>query len=165
MKSHSLAVLWPAALLAFAAIAVQAALVAGGVAYTKRLETKLLAEPKPLAAAVGKVGFAKKLKIEEASGSWLRVSDGPNVGWVFSGNLAENPPEKVKGADGLGLAASETTATAAARPLTPAANDYAVRRNLGNARQDLDWLGAQCKSFTPEAVDAFLQAQKKGEYQ
>jgi hypothetical protein len=165
MKFRSLAQVWPAVLAIGAVATVQAALIAGGTAYTKRIETKLLAEPKPLAGAVGKVGFAKKLKIEEASGPWLRVSDGATTGWVFGGNVSETKPAEGTGADSHGLSASTTSATAAARPLTPAANDYAVRRNLGNARQDLDWLNAQCKTLTSAELENFLQAQKKGEYQ
>jgi hypothetical protein len=138
---------------------------AGHAAYTKRVETNLLTEPRPLAPLAGKLGYRRKVTINEVRGGWLRVSDGPAGGWVFAGNLAEKQPEEIKGADGLPLSASQTTATAAARPLTPAANDYAVRRNLGEARRDLDWLQAQCKALTPEEVNAYLQAQKKGEFQ
>ena len=96
---------------------------------------------------------------------WLRVSDGNVTGWVFAGNLSDEKPAAGKGADGLGFAASETTATAAARPLAPAAVDYAAGRNLGSAREDLDWLLGQGNRVTPAEVEAFLQAQKKGEYQ
>ena len=139
---------------------------AGGFAYTKRLETKLLAEPKPLAEAAGKLALGRKVKIEEVKGAWLRVSDGPAAaGWVFSGNLSVTAPNETKGADGLGLDASKTTATAAARGLAPAAVEYAARRNLTNAREDLDWLFTECEAFTPEAVEAFLQEKKKGEFQ
>jgi hypothetical protein len=157
--------LCPLALLLAAAVGAEAALVAGGIAYTKNLETRLLAEPRPLAAVNGKLRYASKLKVQESTGSWLRVSDGTVTGWVFAGNLSETMPAEIKGSDGLGLSASTTTATAAARPLTPAANDYAVRRNLGSARNDLDWLLYQCRTFTPAQVDAFLQAEKKGEFQ
>ena len=165
MKSLPASRLWPVVLLFAAAVSVEAAFVAGGSAYTKRVETKLLAEPKPLAAAAGKLAYARKVKVEEVRGAWLRVSDGPNSGWVFAGNLSDTKPVESKGLDGVPLMASATTATAAARPLTPAAEDYAARRNLVNARDDLNWLLDQCKAFTPEEVEAFLQAQKKGEYQ
>jgi hypothetical protein len=166
MKSHAAApLLWTVALLFVAAPAVEAGLAAGGTAYTKRRETILLAEPAPLATPAGTLAFGRALKIEEVRGRWLRVSDGPVAGWVFAGNLAELKPVENKGLDGLGLSASETTATAAARPLTPAAEDYAARRNLVNARDDLNWLLAQCQAITPEELAAFLQAQKKGEYQ
>ncbi len=164
MKLRPASRLWPAAfLLAF--MTVEAALAAGGFAFTKRLETKLLAEPKPFADAVGKLAFGRKVKIEQVQGAWWRVSDGPDSGWVFAGNLSETKPAEVKGLDGVALTASATTATAAARPLTPAADDYAARRNLVNARDDLNWLLEQCRTFTPEELAAFLQARKKGEYQ
>lgn len=155
-----------AALLSLAAGATaHAALSAGGTAYTKKMETSLLAEPSPLAAVTGKVGFGRAVKIGEARGAWFRVTDGGTAGWVFAGNLTEAKPAEGKGLDGLGLQASQTTATAAARPLTPAANDYAAQHNLGNAREDLNWLIAQCGAITPARVESFLREQKKGEYQ
>ena len=55
---------------------------AGGFAYTKRVETKLLAEPKPLAEAAGKLAYGRKVRIEQVQGAWLRVSDGPVAGWA-----------------------------------------------------------------------------------
>jgi hypothetical protein len=141
----------------------------GGFAFTKRVETILLTEPKPLAAPVApaaKLPFARKVKIEEVRGSWMRVSDGPKAaGWVFAGNLTATKPSEGKGTDGLGLSASKTTATAAARPLTPAASEYADRRQLTDARDDLDWLLEECRHVTPADVEAFLQEKKKGEYQ
>jgi hypothetical protein len=138
---------------------------AGGFAYTKRVETKLLAEPKPLAEAAGTLPFGRKVKIETVQGAWLRISDGPAAGWVFAGNLSATKPDEGKGLDGVPLLASKTTATAAARPLTPAAAEYASRRNLTNAREDLDWLLTECHALTPEEVEAFLQEKKKGEFQ
>lgn len=165
MKSPSTPRRWLVALLLTATATLEAALTAGGTAYTKRFETNLLAEPAPLAAVAGKVAYGRKLAIAEARGAWLRVSDGPAAGWVFAGNLSETKPAEGKGLDGLGLSASATTATAAARPLTPAADDYAARRNLTSARDDLNWLIAQCATVTPRQVTAFLQEQKKGEFQ
>lgn len=138
---------------------------AGGFAYTKRVETSLLTEPKPLAAPAGKLAFGRKVKVAEVRGSWLRISEGSVSGWVFAGNLSATAPSEGKGLDGLPVAASETTATAAARPLTPAAVDYASRRNLTAAREDLDWLLTECQAVTPEDVDAYLQENKKGEFQ
>lgn len=165
MKPPALARLWPVALLLAAGVPLDAALSAGGTAYAKRVETNLLAEPAPLAAVKSRVAFGRKLKIEETRGAWLRVSDGAAAGWVFAGNLSETKPAEGTGLGGLGLDASATTATAAARPLTPAADDYAARRNLTNARDDLNWLLAQCHALTPAEVEAFLREQKKGEYQ
>jgi hypothetical protein len=153
------------ALLLASAAPATAALTAGSTAYTKRFETSLLAEPSPLATVNGKIRFASKLKVKEARGAWLRVSDGTTTGWVFAGNVSETKPDDSSGADKLGLAASTTTATAAARPLTPAASDYADRRNLGDARNDLNWLDAECHKLTSNEVNHFLQEKKKGEFQ
>jgi hypothetical protein len=145
--------------------ALLAALAVGGTAYSKRFKTTLLTEPSPLAAPAGEVSFARKLNIKEVRGRWLRVADGSTKGWVFSGNVSDTKPEEVKGLDGLPVAASQTTATAAARPLTPAATDYANRRNLNEARADLDWLNTQCHAMTDAEVQHFLQEKKKGEFQ
>jgi hypothetical protein len=138
---------------------------AGSFAYTKRFETKLLAEPKPLAEATGKLALGRKVKIEEAKGSWVRISDGATAGWVFAGNLAETKPAEIKGLDGLPVAASQTTATAAARGLSPTAIEYATSHNLGAAQADFDWMIETCSAFTPEEVDTFMQEKKKGEFQ
>jgi hypothetical protein len=154
-----------AAFLFASAVTASAALTAGSTAYTKRFETNLLAEPQPLATVNGKVRFASKLKVKEIRGAWLRVSDGNTTGWVFAGNIAETKPDDSSGADKLGLSASTTTATAAARPLTPAASDYADRRNLGEARSDLNWLDAECHKITSDDVNHFLQEKRKGEFQ
>jgi len=164
MKPHSTPRLALVAMLLATASALEAAFAAGGTAYTKRRETTLLAEPAPLAAPTGKLAFGRKLAIAEARGLWLRVSDGPAAGWVFAGNLSATKPAEGKGLDGLGLDASTTTVTAAARPLTPAALEYAARNNLVNARADLDWLLEQRATFTAEVLQEFLQAQKKGEF-
>jgi uncharacterized protein YgiM (DUF1202 family) len=165
MKAPASTPLRPTALLFAAAGLAHAALAPGGTAYTKKLETNLLAEPSPFAAVTGKAAYGRALKVQEARGTWFRVADGAAAGWVFGGNLSETKPAESKGLDGLGLAASSTSATAAARPLTPAANDYATQRNLGAARDDLNWLLAQCHAITPAQVEAFLREQKKGEYQ
>jgi len=149
---------------ALAAFAV-AAFAPGGAAYTKRMETRLLAEPQPLAETAARVGYARKLKIEEVRGAWLRVSDGAKSGWVFAGNITEQKPDESRGLDGLPVAASETTATAAARPLAPAAVDYAARRGLAQARGDVEWLEQTSAGITAADVQAYMQAQKKGEFQ
>lgn len=138
---------------------------AGGFAYTKRIETKLLAEPKPLAEAAGKLAFGKKVKIDQVQGAWLHVSDGPVAGWVFAGNLSETKPADGKGFDAVPLLASKTTATAAARPLSDAAVAYAQQRNLGEAQADLEWMLTSSRAITPEEIEAYLQENKKGEFQ
>jgi hypothetical protein len=155
---------WRAALFLAALIPLEAAFVAGGTAYTKRYETKLLAEPRPLAEVAGKLGFGRKLKVEEVHGAWLRVSDGPTGGWVFAGNVSDTKPEEGQGLD-MPLVASETSATAAARPLTPAAGNYAKSHQLANARADVEWLLTASAALTADEVDAYMQEHKKGEYQ
>lgn len=165
MKTSPLARRWPAALLFAAGGSLVAAIVPGGTAYTKKFETNLLAEPSPLAAVNGKVPFGRPLKVAEARGAWFRVADGAKAGWVFSGNLSETKPGQGKGFDAFNLQASQTSATSAARPLTPAGEEYATAKNLGAARDDLNWLIGECAAMTPAQVEAFLKEQKKGEYQ
>lgn len=142
-----------------------AAFAPGGEAFTKRVETALLAEPTMLAKPVAQVGYAQSLKVEAVKGAWVRVTHGKNSGWVFGGNLAEAKPSETRGLDGLPVAASETTAASAARPLVPAAEDYSTRHGLGKSAEDLTWLKAQAATVTPADVKAFLQEKKKGEYQ
>ena len=137
----------------------------GGAAYTKRVDTALLANPSPLAQAVGHVGYAQKLAVDEVKGVWLRVRGGQASGWIFAGNVAEKKPSENKGLDGLPMDAAETSATAAARPLAPAANDYAQRRGLEQARADLDWLVSFDNGIQPADVQAYMQENKKGEFQ
>lgn len=165
MKSRTALRWWPVGLWLAATICVEAAFSTGGVAYTKRYKTILLAEPSPLAKSAGELAFARKVKIEQIQGNWLRVNDGSLSGWVFLGSLSESKPDESKGLDGAPLLASSTTATAAARPLTPAADEYSQRRNLGTASDDLNWLLNKCSTITPAQVDTFLKAHKKGEYQ
>lgn len=143
-----------------------AAFEAGGLAYTKRQETVLLAEPKPLAEPAATLPYGRELRIEEIRGAWLRVGAGEDAGWVFRGNLAATKPAEVKGLfDGVPQLASQTTATAAARPLATVVTDYATGMNLGRAKDDLEWVIVESARLTDAEVDAYLQAQKKGEYQ
>lgn len=142
-----------------------AAFVPGGVAFTKRAETALLAEPQMLAATVARVVYGKQLKVETVKGAWVRVSEGSNAGWVFSGNLAEEKLSEKEGIDGLAIAASDTSAALAARPLMPPAEQYAAKRSLEKSAEDMKWLAEQRAKITPEAVQEFLREQKKGEYQ
>ena len=141
-----------------------AAFAVGGVAFTKRPETPLLAEPQPFAETAARVEYAQSLNIQEVRGAWLRVTDGKSAGWVFAGNLAEEKPSEVRGLDGLPVEASETTATTAARPLIPAATEYSTRRGLTKAADDLAWLNQQAVAITPAEVKTFLTEQKKGEF-
>lgn len=164
MKTTAHLLRWAALPLA-AATLLPAAFAPGGAAYTKRVETALLAQPTMLATPVGRVAYAQQLKVEEIKGAWLKVSDGRKSGWVFSGNLAEEKPSETRGLDGLPVAASETSAAAAARPLVPAAEEYSTRRGLGKAAEDIAWLNQQAGAVQADDVKAFLQEQKKGEYQ
>ncbi len=153
---------WPLFLGLAAAATVQAALVAGSIAYSKRMETKLLADPSPLAAVNATIGYAKPLKIEEARGAWLRVSAGPSAGWVFSGNVSAVEIKESGG--GLALNASATTVTAAARGLSEEGAEYATRHQLANAREDLNWLLEQSAAVSADDLEDFLKEKKLGEY-
>jgi hypothetical protein len=146
----------PAALAAFAA---------GGTAFTKRVRTDLLTDSRPFAPVSAQVGYARKLRIDEVRGLWLHVHDGASAGWVFSGNVAEEKPSDTKGMDGVPMAASKTSATAAARPLAPAAEQYGDRKGLAQAKDDVLWLEGESDAVKPDQVDAFLKANQKGEFQ
>ena len=108
MKFRPALRLWPVGLFLAATVAVNAAFSTGGVAYTKRYKTILLAEPSPQAKSTGELAFARKVKIEQAQGNWLRVNDGSIAGWIFLGSLSEIKPDESKGLDGAPLLASST---------------------------------------------------------
>lgn len=165
MKSpRPLLVLAAAAVLGTAATF--AAYAKGGFAFTKRVDTALLAEPSPLAAAAAKLKLGTKLTITEVKGAWLHAEAGAKqAGWIFSGNVSATAPDENAGVALVPFDASATTATAAARPLAPAAADYGSRRDLGRAQDDLVWLMEENAKVTTAEVTAYLQAQKKGEFQ
>ncbi len=157
-------------LAAGAALAAAAGLLAahavGGFAFAKRADTPLRAEPGPLASPTATLKLGTRLKVEEVRGNWLRVSGAPSAaGWIFAGNVAATAPDENSGLALVPLDAGATTATAAARPLAPAAEDYGRKRNLGKAKADLDWLTAPGAGVTHADVTAYLQAHRKGEYQ
>ncbi len=161
----------PLRLLALAAVTGALAAVAiaepkaGGTVYSKRNELKLLAEPKPLAAAAGSAGFAEALKVSEVRGTWLNVTGANASGWVFVGLTAEKKPDAEKLA-GIGTVdASSSTTAAAARPLSPEAEAYAERHNLGEARDDVNWSQVEAHKVTQAIVDSYMRENKKGEYQ
>jgi hypothetical protein len=137
----------------------------GGTVYSKRNELKLLAEPKPLAAAAGSVGFAEALKISEVRGTWLNVTGAHSSGWVFAGLTAEKKPEAEKLAGVGSVDASSSTTAAAARPLSPEAEQYAQRHNQVEAGRDVDWVEAEAHKVAPAIIDAYMKENKKGEYQ
>jgi hypothetical protein len=162
MKKHPPRLLVLAGLLTVSAFA---AFEAGSFAYTKRVETKLYAEPKVLAASSGKLAFARKVKVDQVQGSWLHVSEGDVSGWVFSGNLSATMPDEGAKLDNVSFLASKTTASAATRGLDEDVVKYAAQRNLHTAQADLEWLQASAAEITEADVDGFLQESKKGEYQ
>jgi hypothetical protein len=149
----------------FLTVSAFAAFEVGTFAYTKRLETNLLAEPKPTAESTGKIAFAHKVKVDEIKGPWLRVSEGAVAGWVFAANLSDAKPNENARLDGVALLASKTTATAAARPLDEAVVKYAEQRDLQSAGEDLQWMLTASDAITDDEVTAYLQENKKGEYQ
>lgn len=150
---------------ALAALVGTAALEKGGTAWSKKNETSILAEPKPLAAAAGKAGFAEPLAIEEVRGAWLRVKAKDAAGWVFAGNVADEKPTVPPPAFLTTVKASETDTVAAARPLTDAAKDFAARHDAASAQADVEWLDQQSATMRREDVDAWLRDNQKGEYQ
>ena len=134
-------------------------------AYTKRFETALLEEPKPLAKSVATLPVGSEVKIVELDTRWAKVSSGKDSGWIYLGNLAEEKPAKDHSIEGLPTTASETTASIAARPLDRVAKEYANGKGLGEAAADITWLEGQTDSITIPAIIEYLKAQKKGEFQ
>ena len=151
--------------LIFAPSLALAAFSVGGNAYTKRMETSLLATPSAMAQATAKVPFRKKLQVQEIKGAWLRVKESSNEGWVFKGNLSEVDPNESAGIDILPSSASSTSATAAARPLAPAAADYADRQGMAAARADVLWMEKESAKVGPQQVLEYLKNERKGEFQ
>jgi hypothetical protein len=151
------------ALLATVAV-LPAALAPGGAAYTKRADVSVLAQPQMGSQTVGRLGYAQKVSVNELQGTWARISGGSASGWVFGGNLSDQAPADTQGFDGLPISASNTTASAAARPLTADSQQYAGRRGLHSASSDLAWL-SQHATLRPNELPEFLKAQKKGEFQ
>lgn len=158
-------------LVGIAALACATALFAGSEAlkkgqkvWSKHHETALLAEPSPLAGAQSTVGFAEKLKILELQGAWLRVRGDDGEGWVFEGNVATDKPELPPVSALTTLDASQTDTVAAARPLAPAAADYAARHGATAAQADIDWIDAEAARLPAAEVLAYMSANHKGEY-
>jgi len=133
--------------------------------WSKHLETKLLGEPSPLAAPQATVGFAEKLSIKEVKGTWLRVKAKDGQGWIFTGNVSGEKPELAPAAGLTQVDASQTNTVAAARPLTPAAKDYAARHGQQDAQADIDWIDLESSRLTKDELVAWMSANQKGEYQ
>ena len=137
----------------------------GDKVWSKHLETKLLSEPKPLAGAQSTVGFAEKLSVKEVRGTWLRVKSDDGEGWIFQGNVANDKPSLAPAAGLTQVAASETDTVAAARPLAPAAKDFATRHGQESAQADVDWIDLEASRVTGGDLVAYMSANQKGEYQ
>jgi hypothetical protein len=161
MKKH--ARYWLAASVLLSASALLAYDV-GDKAYTKKLETPLLEEPKALAHPVAKVDYAVELDVEQVNGAWLFVSAGENRGWVFAGNVADKKPSADHQTDFLPSSASETTTSIAARPLDDVAKNYGDQKGLGEAKEEVEWVERQSAQVNDAAVTEYLQAKKLGEY-
>jgi hypothetical protein len=137
----------------------------GDKVWSKNVETALLAEPSPLAATQATVGFAEKFSVKEIQGKWLRVKGDEVEGWVFSGNVAAEKPKLPPAAGFTTVEASETNTVAAARPLTPAAEQYAQNQGAGNAQADVTWLDTESALVTQQDLTAYMAENSKGEYQ
>jgi hypothetical protein len=163
----------PLRLLALAAVAgalstaVVAAPKAGDTVYSLHAGTPLYPEAKKSDAVAGTVGFAEALKIQSVtpSGMWLNVSAGGKTGWVFKAMIAEKQPEPEKTTGVASVDASSTTTAAAARPLSPEAEQYAQRHNQVSAGKDVDWVEAEAHKVTKPIVDSYMKENKKGEFQ
>jgi len=154
-----------AALCALGGSAAIAEFKAGEKVWSKHLETQLLSEPKPLAGAQATVGFAEKLSIREVRGTWLRVKSDAGEGWIFQGNVASDKPSLAPAAGLTRVAASETDTVAAARPLAPAAKDFATRHGQENVQADVDWIDVEASRVTAGELIAYMTLNQKGEYQ
>lgn len=154
-----------AVLLAAAASTVLAEFKKDQKVWSKHVETTLLSEPRPLAAVQSTVGFAEKLSILEMQGAWLRVKSKSGEGWVFQGNVASDKPSLAPAAGLTRVEASQTNTVAAARPLTPAAKDYAQRHGQQDAQADIDWIDLEASRVTAGELIAWMSANGKGEYQ
>jgi hypothetical protein len=60
--------------------------------------------------------------------------------------------------------AAQTDTVAAARPLAPAAEDYAARHGATAAQADIDWIDAEAARLPADEVVAYMSANRKGEY-
>jgi hypothetical protein len=166
MKTIPSTVLLLAGCASLATAGLLAAHAVGAHAFAKRADTALLLEPSPLATPAARVKLGARLKVEEVRGHWLRVSgEQQAAGWIFAGNVGAEAPGADAGLAALPLDASATTASAAARPLAPAAVEYGTRRSLAAAQQDLDWLLGAGAQVTNADVTGYLQANRKGEFQ
>lgn len=145
-------------------IALLTAFKQGDTVYAKKIESALLVDPRPLAAASAKVGFGTALEVRDVSGAWLQVAAGNDSGWIFEGNVAGEKPSQAPSAGLTKVTADSTDTTAAARPLTEAGEAYASRHDSAIARADVEWIDAQAAAVTEEEVVTYLRENEKGEF-
>jgi len=136
----------------------------GDTVWSKRIETPLLGEPKPLASAAAKVGFATPLKVREVRATWLRVEAGDVSGWLFEGSVAGEKPTLAPAAGLTQVTADSTDTAAAARPLTEAADGYASRHSDAKDRSDVEWVDATAAGIPDDEIVAYMRENAKGEY-
>lgn len=153
-----------AGLIGLGLLTLSTAFKAGDTAYSKRIDTPLLADPKPLAATAGKVGFAAALKVREVRGAWLHVQAKDGSGWVFEGNVSDDKPTLTPTAKLTAVTADSTDTTAAARPLTEAAEGYATRHAEAKDKADVEWIDATSAGIPDDEIVVFMRDNKKGEY-
>ena len=147
------------------ATAVMAAPKTGGTVYSTRYDLILRTDKKITASTAAKAGFAEALKVTEISGSWLNVAGKSGSGWVFSGYVREDKPDREKTESIGALDASSTTAANAVRPISDEAKGYAERHGLVDAGKDVDWVEDEAHKVTAPIVDSYMKENKKGEYQ
>jgi hypothetical protein len=136
----------------------------GSLCFARKQPTELLATPERGAAVTGKADWATKFKVLEVQGRWLKVTDNRSTGWVFSGNVgAEKPPAENK-SDLAPATAGATTASIAARPLSPSAKAYADRTSNVNAAADVEWVEQTADAVTAVQVESYMQEHKLGDY-
>ncbi|MEZ5276341.1 MAG: hypothetical protein R3F07_08180 [Opitutaceae bacterium] len=153
-----------AGVIGLALITLFAAFKVGDTAWSKRIDTPVLAEPKPLASPVGKVGFAVPLKVREVRGAWLGIQADEVSGWVFEGNVAGEKPTLAPATGLTRVTADSTDTAAAARPLTEAADGYASRHSEAKDKADVEWVDTTSAGLPEDEVIAYLQENAKGEY-
>jgi len=135
----------------------------GGSAFTKKELTALLDGPKREASSGGTLPFATKVKVLAVQGVWVQVSANGKTGWIFNGNLSEDKPA-AQNTSTLTTTAANTTAATAARPLSSAAKEYAVRTSHGSAVSDIEWMERVADSVSSSAVSSYMKQNGKGEF-
>lgn len=136
---------------------------AGSRCFANKTSVPLLSAPDRASPAVGQIPFATEVRILETNGRWIRVKGQTGEGWAFAGNLSpQKPPEENK--SNFLPTAGDTGAAVAARPLSSAAREYADRKSHGEALGDLQWMETLTDTIHADAVKAYQQEAKRGEF-